>query len=67
MGIRMYHLYPPGPRKISIYLRHIPQPVEELLGFLEQVAELGHHLPLLRLHVQEDVIMETDTTHSSIM
>ena len=33
-------------------LRHVPQPVEELLGLLEEVAELIDNLPLfLLLHV----------------
>ena len=30
-------------------LRHVPQPVEELLGLLEEVAELVDDLPLLLL------------------
>ena len=32
-------------------LRHVPQPIEQLLGLLQQVAELVHDLPLVLLHV----------------
>ena len=32
-------------------LRHVPQPVEELLGLLEEVAELVDDLPLFLVHV----------------
>ena len=32
-------------------LRHVPQPIEQLLGLLQEVAELVHDLPLVLLHV----------------
>ena len=31
-------------------LGHVTQAIEQLLGLLQQVAELPHHLPLLLLH-----------------
>ena len=31
-------------------LGHVTETIEQLLGLLQQVAELPHHLPLLLLH-----------------
>ena len=42
--------YPCLPLLVTV-LRHVPQSIEQLLGLLQEVAELVHDLPLVLLHV----------------
>ena len=46
------------PLLMSI-LWHVPQTIEQLLGLLQQVTELIHHLPFLLLHVKDHVVMHS--------
>ena len=44
-----------GPSKVSLpllvtVLGHVTQAIEQLLGLLQEVAELAHNLPLLLVH-----------------